>query len=104
MLNSKDSLGQTLLHVAVDGMNYSAVKSLVDLEIAEKLINSTDNFLMTPMHMAAMNFDVEIFLLLYKLKPNMELKDSENKTCLEYLKENEEIDENIMGLIKDMKL
>ena len=29
---------------------------------------------------------------------------SENKTCLEYLKENEEIDENIMGLIQDMKL
>jgi ankyrin repeat protein len=85
-------------------MNYSAVKSLVDLELAEKLINSTDNFMMTPMHMAAMNFDVEIFILLCKLQPNFELRDSENKTSLEYLKENEEIDHNIMQLIDDIKI
>jgi ankyrin repeat protein len=103
VLNSKDTLGQNLLHIAVDGMNYSAVKSLEDLELAEKLINSTDNFLMTPMHMAAMNFDVEIFLLLCKLKPNLELKDSEKKTCIDYLKENDDIDKSILDLIEDVK-
>jgi ankyrin repeat protein len=97
-------MGQNLLHISVDGMNYSAVKSLVDLEIAQKLINQGDNFLMTPMHMAAMNFDIEIFQLLCKLKPNLELKDSENKTCIEYLKENDDIDVSVLSLIDEVKL
>ena len=85
-------------------MNVSAVKSLVDLEIAEKLINSVDNFLMTPMHIAAINFDIEIFILLTKLGPNLELKDSENKTCINYLKENEDIDHEVLKLIEEVKI
>ena len=104
MLTSRDSTGQTLLHVAVDGMNFSAVKSLIDLGIAEKLINSVDNFLMTPMHIAAINFDVEIFMLLSKLQPNLELKDSEGKTCIDYLRENEDINPEILNLIEEVKL
>ncbi len=104
MLNLRDSAGQSLLHISVDGMNFSAVKSLLDLGIAEKLINSVDNFLMTPMHIAAINFDVEIFVLLSKLKPNVEMKDSEDKTCIEYLQENEDINPEILKLIEEVKI
>jgi ankyrin repeat protein len=95
VIHSRDSTGQTLLHVAVDGMNFSAVKSFVELLIAAELINSLDNFKMTPMHIAAINFDIEIFKLLMSLKPDIYIRDNENKTCVEYLKENEEIDVDI---------
>ncbi len=104
MLNSRDSTGQTLLHVAVDGMNLSAVKSLFDLEIGEKLINSVDNFKMSPMHIAAINFDVEIFALLTQLQPNLELKDSENKTSIDYLRENDDIDKDVLKLLDGIKI
>jgi hypothetical protein len=104
VLNSRDSTGQTLLHVAADGMNFSAVKSLVDLGIGSKLINSVDNFQMSPMHIAAINFDIEIFHLLVSLKPDMDIKDSENKTCIDYLTENDDIDKESLTLIDDIKI
>jgi len=80
-------------------MNFSAIKSLVELEIAEKLINTVDNFKMSPMHIAAINFDVEIFQQLSQLKPNLELKDNEGKTCLDYIRENDDIDKEILKLL-----
>lgn len=104
MLKSKDATKQTLLHVAVDGMNYSAVKSLVDLGIAEQLINSVDNYNMTPMHIASINFDAEIFQLLLSLKPNIGIKDSEGKTCVDYLRENEDIDSNILKVLQGIEI
>lgn len=104
MVESRDSTGQSLLHVAVDGMNFSAVKSLKDLGLAFKLINSLDNFRMSPMHIAAINFDVEIFNLLLSLKPDLEIKDSENKSCVDYLRENEDIEKEILNELQDIKI
>lgn len=100
----KDETGQSILHVAVDAMNSSAVKSLVDLNIADKLINSTDDYKMTPMHIAAINFDVEIFTTLVSLKPDNQLKDNSDKTFLDYLKENEDIDKEILKLIDNINI
>jgi ankyrin repeat protein len=91
---SVDNSGQSLLHIAVDGINYSAIKSLFDLGIGVQLINSGDKFNMTPMHIAAINFDIEIFSLLMTNGPNMKIKDSEGKTPGDYLRENDDIDAN----------
>ncbi len=102
MLNSRDPSGQSLLHVAVDAMNFSAVNSLFELGVAKDLINTPDLFKMTPMHIAAINFDYEIFLLLCKLGPDASLKDKENKTFIEYLKENEDIDSSVLSLLNDL--
>src|SRR5690242_18934990 len=99
----KDNLGQSVLHVAVDAMNCSAVEALIELGIAQELINSQDNFKMTPMHIAAINFDLPIFNSLLLLKPNLELKDSEGKTYKDYLMENEEITDDIINELKDFK-
>lgn len=93
-----------MLHVAVDGMNYSAVRGLISLEIGEKLINSVDNFNMTPMHIAAINFDIEVFNLLTGLKPDVTLKDSEGKTCLDYLNENEDISSDILKCVENLTI
>jgi ankyrin repeat protein len=75
-------------------MNYSAIKSLFDIEVGQKLLNSVDKFNMTPLHIAAINFDIEIFSLLKSYNPDLKIKDSEGKTCIEYLKENDDIDLN----------
>lgn len=76
-------------------MNYSSVESLFELGIAQELINTQDNFLMTPMHIAAINYDHEIFPVLMKLNPDTGMKDSEGKTYKEYLFENEDISEDL---------
>ncbi len=88
--------------MAVDAVNFSAVVSLKEIGLAEKLINTQDNYLMTPMHIAAINFDYEIFILLSKLNPDITLKDKENKSFVDYLKENEDIDDEIKSLVKDL--
>lgn len=104
VIKSKDTNGQSLFHVAVDGMNNSAVQALIDLNIAIHLINSTDNYGMTPMHIAAINFDYEIFNMVSSLNPDLTIKDSENKTAIDYLKENEEIEEEIKNNLDNIKL
>ena len=45
---------------------------------------------MTPLHIAAINFDLHIYELLTSLNPNYNIKDNEGKTCKDYLKENED--------------
>jgi ankyrin repeat protein len=102
VLNSRDPSGQSLLHVAVDAMNFSAVNSLLELGLAKDLVNTPDTFKMTPMHIAAINFDYEIFLLLCKLGPDARLKDKENKTFVDYLKENEDIESEVLSLLNDI--
>lgn len=81
-------------------MNYSAVKNVIDYEnLGSQLINQKDKFQMTPMHIAAINFDIEIFNLLTSLNPDLNLKDSENKTPKDYLNDNEDIDKEIFKQI-----
>lgn len=85
-------------------MNYSAVQSLINLGIAKELVNYPDAYLMTPLHIAGINFDVEIFNLLTVLSGDYTLKDKENKTPLEYLKENEDIDKEILNQIESIQI
>ena len=90
LLEFRDNINQTVLHIAVDAINFSAVESLIKLNYAQDLINEVDNIGMSPMHIAAVNFDVYIYDLLVSLKPNYKLKDNEGKTCKDYLKENQD--------------
>lgn len=92
LLNFKDNIGQSVLHIAVDAMNFSAVDSLIKLNYAKDLINEVDNVGMSPMHIAAVNFDLHIYDLLTQLNPNYNIKDNEGKTCKDYLKENEDVE------------
>ena len=61
------------------------------MNYAQELIDIEDNVGMTPMHIAAINFDVHIYDLLILQKPNIKIKDKEGKTCIDYLKENEDV-------------
>jgi ankyrin repeat protein len=90
--------------VAVDGMNNSAVQAIIDMNIAHELVNLTDNYGMTTMHIAAINFDYEIFNMISSLKPDVTIKDSENKTAIDYLKENEEIEEDIKSNLENISI
>ena len=63
---------------------------MIKLNYAQDLINEVDNIGMSPMHIAAVNFDVLIYDLLTTFKPNYKIKDNEGKTCKDYLKENED--------------
>jgi len=92
LLEFRDNINQTVLHISVDAINFSAVESLVKLNYAQDLINEVDNIGMSPMHIAAVNFDVHIYDLLTTLKPNYKIKDNEGKTCKDYLKENEDVE------------
>ena len=91
LLTFRDTLGQTVLHCAVDAINFSAVDSIIKMNYAQELIDIEDNVGMTPMHIAAINFDVHIYDLLILQKPNIKIKDKEGKTCIDYLKENEDV-------------
>lgn len=97
MANLKDSTGMCLLHAAVDSMNNSAVEGLKDMGIATTQINYQDDFGMTPMHISCINFDLGIFSVLSELNPNKNLLDKENKSFVDYLKENEDIDPQILN-------
>ena len=92
LLNFKDNIGQSVLHIAVDAMNFSAVDSLIKINYAKDLINEVDNVGMSPMHIAAVNFDLHIYDLLTQINPNYNIKDNEGKTCKDYLKENEDVE------------
>ena len=92
LLNFKDNIGQSVLHIAVDAMNFSAVDSLIKINYAKDLINEVDNVGMSPMHIAAVNFDLHIYDLLTQTNPNYNIKDKEGKTCKDYLKENEDVE------------
>ena len=87
-----DSLGQTCLHIAVDAMNFSCVDSLIKNGYAKDMVNKGDNVNMTPMHIAGINFDANIYDLLLTLKPDLKLKDNEGKTSKNYLEENDEVE------------
>ena len=63
---------------------------ILKLNYAQDLINEVDNIGMSPMNIAAVNFDVHIYELLWNLNPNYKIKDNEGKTCKDYLKENED--------------
>jgi len=84
------------LHIAVDSMNNSAVESTKETGIAEYQINFKDNFGMTPMHIASINFDLGIFSILKELNPDKNIIDKENKNFVDYLKENEDIEPKIV--------
>jgi len=90
LLEFRDDIHQTILHIAVDAINFSCVDTLIKLGYAQDLINETDNAGMTPLHIGAINFDLHIYELLTSLNPNYNIKDSEGKTCKDYLKENED--------------
>jgi acyl-CoA-binding protein len=92
LLEFRDNINQTVLHISVDAVNFSAVDSLIKLNYAQDLINEVDNIGMTPMHIAAVNFDVHIYDLLTTLNPNYKIKDNEGKTCKDYLRENEDVE------------
>ena len=92
LLSFRDTIGQSILHVAVDALSFSAVDSLVKMNYAKELIDVCDDANMTPMHIAAINFDLHIYDLLIQLNPNKNIKDKEGKTCIDYLKENDDVE------------
>ena len=92
LLTFRDTLEQTVLHCAVDAINFSAVDSIIKMNYAQELIDVQDNVGMTPLHIAAINFDVHIYDLLVLQKPDLKIKDKEGKTCIDYLKENEDVE------------
>ena len=92
----RDETGQTILHIAVDAMNNSAVGAIGDLDYTGKMLNIQDGFGMSPMHIAAINFDMGIFGHLIQMNPDKDLKDSTGKNFIEYLKDNEDIDQGIL--------
>ena len=90
LLQFRDDINQTILHIAVDAINFSCVDTLIKVGYAQDLINEKDNIGMTPLHIGAINFDLHIYELLTSLNPNYNIKDNEGKTCKDYLKENED--------------
>ena len=90
LLEFRDNINQSILHIATDAINFSCVDSLIKIGYAQDLINETDNIGMTPLHIGAINFDIHIYDLLISLNPNYKIKDNEGKTCKDYLKENED--------------
>lgn len=71
----------------------------MDIGIAQKLINCQDDHLMTAMHIASINFEESIYVLLASFKPDITLKDKDGKTFIDYLKENEDL-ENFENYVK----
>ena len=92
LLDFRDNINQSILHIAVDAINFSCVDSLIKLGYAQDLINEKDNVGMTPLHIGAINFDIHIYDLMIGLNPNLNIKDNEGKTCKDYLKENEDVE------------
>lgn len=90
LLGFRDNMGQSVLHIAVDAINFSAVDALIKINYGKDLINEVDGIGMTPMHIASVNFDLHIYDLLLTLNPDLKIKDNEGKTCKDYLKENED--------------
>ena len=92
LLEFRDDIKQSILHIAVDAINFSCIDALIKLGYAQDLINEIDNVGMTPLHIGAINFDIHIYDLLLSLNPNCKIKDNEGKTCKDYLKENEDVE------------
>ena len=92
LLEFRDNINQSILHIAVDAINFSCIDALIKLGYAQDLINEIDNVGMTPLHIGAINFDIHIYDLLLSLNPNCKIKDNEGKTCKDYLKENEDVE------------
>ena len=77
--------------MAVDALSFSAVDSLIKMNYAQELIDVCDDSNMTPMHIADINFDLHIYDLLIHLGPNKNIKDKKEKTCIDYLRENDDL-------------
>ena len=92
LLEFRDDIKQSILHIAVDAINFSCIDALIKLGYAQDLINEIDNVGMTPLHIGAINFDIHIYDLLLSLNPNCKINDNEGKTCKDYLKENEDVE------------
>lgn len=89
-----DSTKQTLLHSAVDSKNISAIQSLSSLNLIND-INSQDDYGMTALHIACINFDIECFTYIFNLNPNFQLEDKDGYTAKFYIEDNEEIPSEI---------
>lgn len=83
------------MHAAVDAKNLEALSILIDKEIAQPNLNVADEYNMTPLHIASINFNRKIFDVLIGLKPNVHLKDNDGLTATDYINDNEEIEDNI---------
>ena len=99
-MNCRDNIGQTILHTAVDSGNLSAVETLINLGIAKQLINIQDNQKMTAMHIASINYEEPMFSILATLKPDKTITDEEGKTFIDYLNENDDLEDNLQKLLK----
>ena len=77
LLSFRDTIGQSILHVAVDALSFSEVDSLIKMNYAQELIDVCDDSNMTPIHIADINFDLHIYDLLIHLGPNKNIKDKE---------------------------
>ena len=92
LLSFRDIIEQNILHVPVDALSFSAVDSLIKMNYAQELIDVCDDSNMTPIHIADINFDSHIYDLLIHLGPNKNIKDKEGKTCIDYLRENDDVE------------
>ena len=89
------------MHSAADTKNYSAVATLVSLNIAQKLIDIQDEYGMTPLHIACINYNLECLELLFSINPNIQIKDASDLTALEYLEDNELLQQEEISFIKN---
>ena len=64
-----------------------------ELGVIKQHVDVADNFGMTPMHISAINFNLEIFQILMSYSPNSEIKDENGKSYLDYLRDNEDLAE-----------
>lgn len=86
-----DSNGSSLIHSAIDNKNISGFKILIELGVIESNLNKKDNFSMTPLHIASINYNKEIYDLLMIFNPIKDLVDSYGFTALDYINDNEEL-------------
>lgn len=76
------------------------MRTLIKLNIAKEQISLQDEYDMTPIHLAAIVYVKEIFDELMQLGPNLYMKDSNGLTVIDYLSENEELDNVMLQEIK----
>jgi len=80
--NSRNSKGETPLHLAVAQQNEAAAKALLEHSTAE--MHATDHMGATPLHVAAENEDPSMIELLHRLGSNLHVKDRKGNTPLHY--------------------
>jgi ankyrin repeat protein len=96
--------GETLLHTAIDSKNFNALKLIVNLNLIDD-VNKKDNYGMTPLHLACVQFNMECFNLLMSLNPDKNIDDSADQKAVNYLMENEDLTKDeIDNIIKKYNL